>query len=202
MPPIKGWGYIIFTILIVSLASTNRITAFTRSYNELLFTPKLQVSYVLTFFITESVFFNTKVISKFTQGKCNYTLLNRMLVAFKRVSWGKTLDCSATIFSQNSESRSYPIVEYASPENWWKELCFQRTLPCKALLWKSFWFGTFLASSQKILQQETLPTSWTLHVSCRENPSFWKYLRGCQENSSWVLYQGISTCLWQIHGLR
>ena len=45
MAPRKGWSYFILPALIVSLASANTVVAFTRTYNELLFAPKIQVSY-------------------------------------------------------------------------------------------------------------------------------------------------------------
>ena len=44
MAPRKGWSNFILPALIVSLASANTVVAFTRTYNELLFGPKIQVS--------------------------------------------------------------------------------------------------------------------------------------------------------------
>ena len=45
MAPRKGWSHFILPTLIVSLALTNTIGAFTRTYDESLFAPKIQVQF-------------------------------------------------------------------------------------------------------------------------------------------------------------
>ena len=101
------------------------------------------------------------------------------------------------------DSESFRIDDFALVEEYWRVWFFQKTKHYKVLWWRSFWFGTLIASIFELPRLAQAFTSWMMHVFGKDNLCFKGYFVDYQENLHWSVLGGSTfSCHWQTLGLK